>query len=122
MAVTGGKPKKRAPKKRAAKKPATKKRAAKKPAAKKKRKPNPAFMVPLKPDAVLAAIVGSKPLPRSEITKQVWVYIKRKKLQDTAPKMGQWIIAKKDPAMRKFLGKDRAIMFEIAKAIKKHTK
>jgi len=46
------------------------------------RKPNAAFMKPVQPDAILAAIVGSKPLPRTEMTKKLWAYIKKKGLQD----------------------------------------
>ena len=74
-----------ATKKKAAKKAAPKK-AAKKAAPKAKRKPNAAFMKPLTPDAALAAVVGSKPLPRTEIVKQLWVYIKKNKLQDAKEK------------------------------------
>ena len=68
--------KKAAPKKPAAKKVVAKKAAPKKPTAKKKakRKPNPAFMRPLQPDAALGAIVGNKPLPRTQITKKIWAY------------------------------------------------
>src|SRR6478735_5376456 len=66
--------------KKAAKKPAAKKAAAKKPAA--KRKPNAAFMKPMAPSAMLAAVVGGTPLPRTEVTKKIWDYIKKNKLQD----------------------------------------
>ena len=77
------KAKKAAPKK-AAKKVA--KKAAPKKAAKKKtaRKPNAAFMEPKQPTGPLAAIIGDKPMPRTEITKQIWAYIKKNKLQDSA--------------------------------------
>ena len=79
--------KKPAAKKPAAKKaaPAKKKPAAKKPAAKKpaaKRKPNAAFMKAMTPSAVLAAVVGSTPMPRTEVTKKIWDYIKKNQLQD----------------------------------------
>ncbi|NBV30758.1 MAG: hypothetical protein EBR98_04295, partial [Chitinophagaceae bacterium] len=76
------KPAKKAVKKKAAKKPA--KKAAKKKVAKKKskRKPNAAFMKALNPSAALAAVVGSKALPRTEAVKKIWGYIKSKKLQD----------------------------------------
>ncbi len=121
--TAGGKPKKAA-KKTAAKKPA-KKTATKKPAKKaatktaaKKRKANPALMQPYKPDAVLAAVVGSKPLPRGQITKKLWAYIKKKNLQD--PKQGQYILAKKDPALRKLMGEDRVFMMKLAGIINKH--
>src|SRR6187455_3472205 len=90
-------PAKKAPaKKSAAKKPAAKKAPAKKaPAAKKaaakknpaaKRKPNAAFMKALTPSASLAAVIGDKPLPRTEVTKKIWDYIKKNKLQDSANK------------------------------------
>src|SRR5262249_3556394 len=72
--------KKSTAKKSAAKKSAPKKAAAKKPVA--KRKPNAAFMKPMTPSANLAAVVGSQPLPRTEVTKKVWDYIKKNKLQD----------------------------------------
>jgi len=76
--------KKAAPaKKVAAKKPVAKKAAAKKPAA---RKPNAAFMKPVTPSAVLAAVIGATPSPRTEITKKVWDYIKKFKLQNEANK------------------------------------
>jgi len=76
--------KKKATKKKAAKKKATKKKATKKKAAKKKskRKPNAAFMKPVTPDAKLAAVVGAKPMPRTELTKKLWNYIKKNGLQD----------------------------------------
>src|SRR5437764_6078615 len=70
--------KKAAPKKKAAKKAAPKKAAKKKSA----RKPNAAFMTPLTPSDALAKVVGSKPLPRTEIIKKIWVYIKKNDLQD----------------------------------------
>ncbi|MEE2874648.1 MAG: SWIB/MDM2 domain-containing protein, partial [Candidatus Latescibacterota bacterium] len=77
-----------AKKKAAAKKPAAKKKAAaKKPAKKKiKRKPNPSFMRPLQPNAMLGAVVGNKPLPRTQVTKKIWAYIKKNNLQDTQNK------------------------------------
>ena len=85
--------KKAAAKKPAAKKPAAKKAAPakKKPAAKKsaakktgaKRKPNAAFMKAMTPSAVLAAVVGNSPMPRTEVTKKIWDYIKKNKLQDS---------------------------------------
>ncbi len=72
--------KKPAAKKATAKKPAAKKAAAKKPAA--KRKPNAAFMKPMTPSSVLAAVIGATPMPRTEVTKKIWDYIKKNKLQD----------------------------------------
>ena len=73
-----------AAKKSAAKKPAAKKAAAKKPAAKKAaaRKPNAAFMKEMRPSSELAAVVGQNPMPRTEVTKKIWDYIKKNKLQD----------------------------------------
>ena len=102
-----------AAKKKAAKKPA--KKAAKKSA----RKPNAAFMKPVQPDAVLAAIVGDKPLPRTEIMKKTWVYIKKFNLQDK--KNRRQINA--DAALKAlFGGKASVTMFEMTKYIFKHAK
>jgi chromatin remodeling complex protein RSC6 len=115
-----------AAKKKAAKKPAKKaaKKAAKKPAkkaAKKKsaRKPNAAFMKPVQPDPVLAAIVGDKPLPRTEIMKKTWVYIKKFNLQD---KKNRRQINADDKLKALFGGKASVTMFEMTKYIFKHAK
>ena len=82
-----------------------------------KRKPNPAFMRPVQPDDKLAAIVGSQPLPRSELTKKLWNYIKRNNLQD--PKERRMIVA--DDKMKPvFGGKGRVSMFEMTKLVNKH--
>ena len=120
--VTKRKTTKRATKKRATKKRATKKRATKKKASKKKkakkRKPNPAFMRALTPSAKLAAVVGSKPLPRTEVMKKIWAYIKKRDLQD--PKSRRDIIA--DDTLRALFGKPRANMFELTKIVSKHLK
>jgi len=115
--------KKKAAKKAAAKKP-VKKAAAKKPAkkaAKKKtaRKPNAAFMKPVQPDAILAAIVGDKPLPRTEIMKKTWVYIKKFALQD---KKNRRQINADDKLKALFGGKASVTMFEMTKHIFKHAK
>jgi len=84
---------------------------------KKKRKPNPALMKPVQPDEVLAVIVGSEPLPRSEITKKLWEYIKGKDLQN--PENKREIIA--DDALRAvFGGKDKVTMFEMTKLVSAH--
>ena|SRR5438105_3811483 len=84
-----------------------------------KRKPNPAFMKPMQPDDKLAAIVGSKPLPRSEMTKKLWDYIKRNGLQDK--KKRTQINA--DEAMRPvFNGKSQVSMFEMTKLVNGHLK
>ena len=111
-------------KKKAAKKPAKKaaKKAVRKPAkkaAKKKsaRKPNAAFMRPLTPSASLAAVVGSKPLPRTEVVKKLWVYIKANKLQD---KTNRRMINADDKLKAVFSGKSQVSMFDMAKHIGKH--
>ena len=84
-----------------------------------KRKPNAAFMKPVQPDDKLAAIVGSKPLPRSELTKKLWDYIKKNGLQDK--KKRTQINA--DTAMRPvFNGKSQVSMFEITKLVSGHLK
>ena len=115
--------KKAAPKK-AAKKAAPKKaakKAAPKKAAKKKsaRKPSAAFMKPLTPSADLAAIVGSKGLPRTEVVKKLWVYIKANKLQDSKNRRMINADAKLKPV---FGGKAQVSMFDKAKLISKHLK
>ena len=107
--------KKAAPKKAAAKKPA-KKAAAKKPAV--KRKPNAAFMKPMTPSSALAAIVGALPLPRTEVTKKVWDYIKKNKLQDAINRR----MINADEKMKQILGKAQVSMFEMTKLINKHLK
>ncbi len=112
-------PKKAAVKKAAAKKPAAKKAAAPKKAAKAKvkRTPNAAFMKALTPSATLAAVVGNKPLPRTEVVKKVWEYIKKHKLQDAKEKRN----INGDAALTAlFGGKKQASMFELAKYISKH--
>jgi chromatin remodeling complex protein RSC6 len=114
--------KKSAGKKTARPKAAPKKKtAAKKPAAKKKakRKPNPAFMKPLQPDAMLAAIVGNKPLPRTEVTKKVWAYIKKKDLQNPANRREILADEKLKPI---FGGKKKVNMFEMTKLVNTHLK
>ncbi len=105
-----------ATKKKAAKKAAPKK-AAKKAAPKAKRKPNAAFMKALTPSAALAAVVGSKPLPRTEIVKQLWVYIKKNKLQDAKERRN---INADANLLKVFGGKKQVSMFELAKLIGKH--
>jgi len=115
--------KKAAPaKKVAAKKAPAKKVAAKKPAAKKapakKRTPNAAFMKPLTLSAALAAVVGDKPLPRTEIVKKLWVYIKAKDLQDKINKR----MINADEKLRAIFGKAQVSMFEMAGLIGKHVK
>ena len=90
-------------------------------AAKKKtaRKPNAAFMKPVQPSAALSEIVGSKPIPRTEVTKKLWQYIKKNKLQD--PKAKRNIRA--DAALKTvFGGKAVVNMFEMTKLVGKHLK
>ena len=109
--------KKKAAKK--AKRPA--KRAAKRPAKKKtsKRKPNAAFMKPMHPTAALAAVVGSSPMPRTEVTKKLWQYIKRKGLQDQKERR---MINADDALKVVFGGKTRVSMFDMTKLVNKHLK
>lgn len=118
--ATKKKAKKAAPKK-AAKKPAKKaapKKAAKKPAKKKSaRKPNPAFMKALTPSASLAAVVGSKALPRTEAVKKIWAYIKANGLQDSANKR---MINADDKLKAVFGGKSQVSMFDMAKHLNKN--
>jgi upstream activation factor subunit UAF30 len=82
-----------------------------------KRKPNPAFMRPVQPDDTLAAVVGSSPLPRTELTKKLWSYIKRNKLQDTKVKTQ---INADDKLRPVFGGKSKVSMFEMTKLVSKH--
>lgn len=110
-------------KKAPAKAPATKaaapaKAAAKAPAKKAagERKPNAAFMKPLKPSAELAAVVGSTPLPRTEVVSKLWTYIKEHKLQDAANKRN----INADAKLKAIFGKDQVSMFELASLIGKH--
>lgn len=110
--------KKAAPKKAPAKKPAAKKAAPKKkPAA--KRKPNAAFMKAMTPSAELAAVVGDKALPRTEITKKIWDYIKKNKLQDSVNKRQ---INADDKLKPIFGGKKQVSMFEMTALVAKHLK
>jgi len=113
--------KKPAAKKAPAKKPAAKKPAAKKAPAKKKtaakRKPNPAFMKAMTPSADLAAVVGAKPLPRTEVTKKIWAYIKKNDLQDAKNRRNINADAKLKPI---FGGKKQVSMFEMTKLVNNH--
>ncbi len=116
------KSKKAAPKKakKAAKKAAPKK--AKKAAKKKsgvKRKPNAAFMKPMTPTATLAAVIGSSPMPRTEVTKKLWAYIKRNGLQDSKNRRN---INADDKLQDVFGGKKQVSMFEMTKLVSRHLK
>jgi chromatin remodeling complex protein RSC6 len=93
---------------------ATKKVAA--PKVKKARKPNEAFMKALTPSALLAEIVGNKPLPRTQVVKKVWDYIKKNNLQN--PKNKRNILA--DDKLQKIFGKKEVTMFELAGIVGKH--
>ena len=125
---------KKAAKKKAAKKPAAKKsakkpakkapakKAAPKKAAKKtgaKRKPNAAFMKAMTPSVTLAAVVGSMPLPRTEVTKKIWDYIKKNKLQDS---INRRLINADEKLKQVFGGKRQVSMFEMTKLVSNHLK
>jgi upstream activation factor subunit UAF30 len=132
---------KKAAKKPAAKKPAAKKPAAKKPAAKKatakkapakkaaakkpakktaaKRKPNAAFMKAMTPSSVLAAVIGAAPMPRTEVTKKIWDYIKKNKLQDA---INRRLINADEKLRAVFGGKSKVSMFEMTKLVSNHLK
>jgi chromatin remodeling complex protein RSC6 len=127
--------------KKPAKKPAAKKPAAKKPAAKKsakkspakkapakksapkktgaKRKPNAAFMKAMTPSSTLGAVVGNSPLPRTEVTKKIWDYIKKNKLQDA---VNRRLINADDKLRAVFGGKSKVSMFEMTKLVSNHLK
>ena len=110
---------KKAVKKVAVKKVAAKKVAKKATKAKSTRKPNAAFMKPLNVSAVLAEVVGSNPLPRTEVTKKVWDYIKKHKLQDSVNRRN---INADDKLKAVFGGKKTVSMFEMTKLISAHLK
>jgi chromatin remodeling complex protein RSC6 len=82
-----------------------------------KRKPSAAFMKPMKPSAALSAVVGSSPLPRTEVTKKLWQYIKRKGLQDSKERR---MINADDNLRVVFGGKSKVSMFDMTKMVSKH--
>jgi len=84
-----------------------------------KRKPNAAFMKPVQPSDTLAEVVGSKPIPRTEVTKRLWAYIKKNKLQDQKNKR---MIKADDTLKAVFGGKSTVNMFEMTKLVNKHLK
>ena len=93
---------------------ATAKKAAPKKAAKKAaRKPNAAFMAPLAPNEKLAAVIGEKPAPRTEIVKKIWEYIKKNSLQDKKNKR----MINADAKLKPLFGKDQVSMFDLAKIV-----
>ena len=112
-------PKKAAAKKAPAKKAAPKKAAVKKAPAKKaaKRTPNAAFMKALTPSGELAAVVGDKPLPRTEVVKKLWAYIKKHGLQDNKNRRN---INADDKLKAVFGGKKTVSMFEMTSLVSKH--
>ena len=112
---------KKGAKKGAAKKGGAKKSAAKKKPAKKaaKRVPNAAFMRAMQPDAALSAVVGGNPMPRTEITKKLWGYIKKNGLQDQKERR---MINADDKLKAVFGGKGKVSMFEMTKLVNKHIK
>jgi upstream activation factor subunit UAF30 len=85
----------------------------------KKRKPNAAFMKPMMPDAALGAVVGSKAMPRTQITKKLWQYIKKHKLQD---KKNRRMINADAKMLKVFNGKKQVSMFEMTKLASRHMK
>jgi upstream activation factor subunit UAF30 len=108
--------------KKGAKKSSAKKSSARKKTAKRsgaKRTPNAAFMKPMQPDAQLAAVVGNSPMPRTEITKKLWAYIKRKGLQDAKNRRQ---INADENLKPVFGGKSNVSMFEMTKLVNKHIK
>ena len=106
--------------KKSAKKTARKTTAKKKTGAKKSaRKPNAAFMAPVTPSATLSEVVGAKPIPRTEVTKRLWAYIKKNKLQDANNRR----MIKADGTLKPvFGGKSTVNMFEMTKLVNKHLK
>ncbi len=112
--------KKAAPKKAAPKKAAPKKAAPKKAAPKKasKRKPNAAFMRALTPSAALAAVIGATPIPRTEVVKKLWAYIKKNGLQDSQNRRN----INADDKLKPIFGKGTVSMFEMTKLVSKHLK
>ena len=125
-AAKKGAAKKSSAKKAPAKKSAAKKGGAKKAATKKtakksgaKRVPNAAFMKPMTPSAQLGTVVGTAPLPRTEVTKKLWAYIKRKGLQDAKNRRQ---INADENLKPVFGGKSNVSMFEMTKLVNKHLK
>ena len=83
------------------------------------RKPNAAFMRPVTPSAALSEVIGAKPMPRTEVAKKLWVYIKKNKLQDAKNKR----IIRADAVLAQvFGGKATVNMFEMTKLVSKHLK
>jgi len=87
------------------------------PSVKRKRPPGAAFMKPVKPDEKLAAVIGTEPLPRTEVTKKVWDYIRAHQLQNPENKT---LIRADDLLRELFAGKDQVTMFEMTKLVFQH--
>jgi len=106
--------------KKTTKKAATKKAAPKKAATKKagKRKPNAAFMRALTPSAQLAEVIGSSPIPRTEVVKKLWAYIRKNGLQDSQNRRN----INADSKLKPIFGKNQVSMFEMTKLVSKHLK
>ena len=83
-----------------------------------KRTANPGFMKPLTPSSELAAVIGANPMPRTEVTKKIWDYIKANNLQDPANKR----MINADEKLKAVFGKDQVSMFEMTKIISRHLK
>jgi chromatin remodeling complex protein RSC6 len=124
------KPAKKPAAKKAAKKPAAKKAAKKAPAKKSapkkaapkkasRRKPNAAFMKAMTPSSALSAVIGSAPMPRTEVTKKIWDYIKKNRLQDAVNKR---LINADEKLRAVFGGKGKVSMFEMTKLVSNHLK
>ena len=109
-------PAKKAPAKKVVAKKAPAKKAAAKKAPAKKRTPNAAFMKPLTPSSALAAVIGSSPLPRTEVVSKLWTYIKKHNLQDKVNKRN----INADDKLKAVFGKSQVTMFELASLIGKH--
>ncbi len=118
MATTRKKTAKKSSAKKATRRPAARKsakKATRSPA--RKRTPNPAFMKPMTPTPQLAAVVGDRPMPRTEITSRLWAYIKKNKLQDSEERR---MINADDKLRSVFGGKNRVSMFDMTKLVNKH--
>ena len=111
-------PAKKAAAKKAPAKKATAKKAVAKKAPAKKRTPNAAFMKPMTPSAMLAAVIGANPMPRTEVTKKVWDYIKKNGLQDSAKRT----MINADAKLKEIFKKAQVSMFEMTKLINGHLK
>ena len=99
-----------------AKKASAKKSSGAKKSAAKKRTPNAAFMKAMQPSEQLGAVVGTSPMPRTEITKKLWAYIKRNNLQDAKERR----MINADDKLRPIFKKDQVSMFDMTKLVNKH--